>query len=209
MTATDIRRLLLWMVQQIGSAQRVGIGVRHVDPTDPAPYVAALDRGFRVSDRRRREFLAGRAAAADALAHLGMPRRNVSRTDRGVPVWPTGLVGSISHSRNWAVAIILDSAVTACCGLDIEELPPSGQNLPLELHCAREALYKALSPGTGRCFHPQEWQAERIGPDRKWTPSIPKLFEANQARLGGGTPRLATASIPSLQVALVLAHRAP
>lgn len=119
MTEAGIRRLLVSLLHQAGVIQGFGIGVRRMDDTDPPPYVAALDRGFRVSERRRREFLAGRAAAAEALAHGDMPRHSVSRTDRGVPVWPPGVVGSISHSRTWAVAVVLDSGTAVCCGVDI------------------------------------------------------------------------------------------
>ncbi|GAA2473912.1 hypothetical protein ACFPFX_34625 [Streptomyces mauvecolor] len=205
MTEAGIRRLLVSLVRQAGATQRFSIGVRRVDATGQVPHVAALDRGFRVSERRRREFLAGRAAAAEALARRDMQGYSVSRTERGVPVWPPGVVGSISHSRTWAVSVVFDSDIAICCGVDIEEVTAASAAPSVELHCARESLYKALSPGTGLPFRPEQWRLQRSGSKGCWAVSVPESFPAHRLRLA---PRLVTAFAPPLQAALTLAHRA-
>ncbi|MGW3038445.1 hypothetical protein ACWC9T_00010 [Kitasatospora sp. NPDC001159] len=55
-----------------------------------------MDCGFRVSERRRRDFLAGRAVAGSSLAAVGPPRRVVARTAGGVPSWAKGCPGRAS-----------------------------------------------------------------------------------------------------------------
>ncbi|HEX5632292.1 MAG TPA: 4'-phosphopantetheinyl transferase superfamily protein [Gemmatimonadales bacterium] len=122
---------------------------------------------------RRREFTAGRNAARRALARLGVPAAAIDRHpgDRD-PVWPDGVVGSISHAGGRvAVACALAQAFAAI-GLDIEEAgplapeivgtvcrpdelaalagsaPPAPSDWPKLLFAAKESAYKAWFPVT-------------------------------------------------------------
>jgi len=73
---------------------------------------------------RRREFLAGRAAARTAQQALGhAPRPVVPGPDRA-PAWPEGLCGSISHAGGVCIAVVSDDPAIASLGLDIEENAP-------------------------------------------------------------------------------------
>lgn len=78
-----------------------------------------VTKALRASQRRALEFQAGRRAAAGALAFLGI-RTEVPRARNGCPVWPTGVVGSISHGAGIAAAAVADSANYAGIGIDIE-----------------------------------------------------------------------------------------
>lgn len=71
---------------------------------------------------RRAQYAAGRRAARDAIARLGGPRMAIPSTARGVPCFPSGFVGSISHKRKCAIAAVADAGVIAAVGLDLEDL---------------------------------------------------------------------------------------
>ncbi|MFD3546458.1 hypothetical protein ACFWUW_12740 [Streptomyces sp. NPDC058655] len=195
MNVRELRSRLLALAREAG-LPGAGVGVRRIVDTGPPPYVPDLDRGFRVSPRRRREYLAGRAAAADALAGLGLSGYPVARTPRGVPIWPPGLAGSISHSAHWAVAIAVSADVAAHCGIDVEEPADQADPAALELHSAREAVYKAMSPGSGLSFHPEQWPLTRSTADGRWT--------VGQLPLGPSIPRLVSFSSRHIHVSLAV-----
>lgn len=115
--------------------------------------------------KRRSEFLAGRACAALALRQAGQ-EEDVPRQGR-TPVWPAGIAGSITHSRDRAIAAV--STHYGALGLDCEALVAPDRALQLAaaifseaesrlrpealpfasfftlVFSAKEALYKALS----------------------------------------------------------------
>lgn len=111
-------------------------------------------------------FSSGRHAARVALRALGVPDQPVTRRDR-VPVWPEGVVGSISHSRSLAVALVARRRRYQGVGVDLETrgrvTPRIAQrvlttseraNLPdvawrTALFSAKESVYKAVNPIAG------------------------------------------------------------
>ncbi len=128
-----------------------------------------------MGDGRRREFIAGRLCALRALAASGAPSGGcLPRDVDGLPVWPSGWVGCISHSQDWAVAAAAPSSQVRGLGIDIQELvddnvvgmtesmvasPEEMRRLRRAmdrrqaftlLFSAKEALYKALYPGLRR-----------------------------------------------------------
>ena len=79
-------------------------------------------------ERRRREFTGGRIAARAALAGLGMPPEAVPMGRDRAPLWPAGLIGSISHSADVCAAILTRRGALRALGLDVEidrPLPPA------------------------------------------------------------------------------------
>src|SRR5580704_7182950 len=52
-------------------------------------------------EKRRREFITGRACARGALAQLGMGPVAIPSGERGEPCWPVGIVGSITHCAGY------------------------------------------------------------------------------------------------------------
>jgi enterobactin synthetase component D len=70
--------------------------------------------------RRRAEFLAGRLCAQQAFLHLtGRPHMPQQGTDR-VPIWPRGYVGSISHTKGLAAAVVARRTDYRSLGIDLE-----------------------------------------------------------------------------------------
>jgi 4'-phosphopantetheinyl transferase EntD len=70
--------------------------------------------------KRRREFAAGRLCARRALERLGITGFALLPGDRRAPVWPPGIVGSISHSRNYCAVAVARSGNVSSLGIDIE-----------------------------------------------------------------------------------------
>ncbi len=116
---------------------------------------------------RLREFAAGRKAAHEAMALLGLTDLPIPMGQDRAPVWPEGITGSITHSRTACLAAIMRGDDAQGIGLDLEEDAPLSSDLwetillPAEqewlanqpkadrgqhamlMFCAKEAAYKA------------------------------------------------------------------
>lgn len=113
-------------------------GVRHVScEFDSAGYqptlyaelgIAMPETIARSVPKRQAEFLAGRYAAALALQHLA-PVRNqdvqVGIGEQRNPLWPDGVVGSISHVGSVAVCAVSRCLDMDYLGIDVEVLIPT------------------------------------------------------------------------------------
>lgn len=103
----------------------------------PLPPGAALaftrvggDPGFdlpeairRCAPRRQATFASGRKAARDALrkaGHRGDPIPGIA--EDGLPDWPAGWLGSISHSDEIAAALVAPIGGVRLLGLDVERI---------------------------------------------------------------------------------------
>jgi 4'-phosphopantetheinyl transferase EntD len=113
----------------------------------------------------RRASGAARIVARELLAALGHAAAPVPRGASGEPVWPVGIVGSLAHDEEIAVAAVARRRDFAAVGIDVESslpLPPelralvatqqelrgSGDDPMREklLFAAKEAVYKAAFP---------------------------------------------------------------
>lgn len=99
------------------------IAVAHAGPHETAasPFEVEQRHVAHARDIRRREFLAGRACVRAAMEALGLPPMAVPVARDRAPVWPEGLVGSISHCETLCVAAVAraDDGYRSI-GLDIE-----------------------------------------------------------------------------------------
>lgn len=135
----------------------------------------------RAAPRRRAEWLAGRRCAGEALrlltGHVSCPGMAPNRA----PIWPQGILGSISHSGSSAIAIVARAGSCRGIGIDIERFLGEAEAgeiaaeamTPAECRrlgagddpflvtlafCAKESLFKALYPLLRRplSFHSSE-----------------------------------------------------
>jgi 4'-phosphopantetheinyl transferase EntD len=129
----------------------------------------------RAGAERRREFGTVRWCARKALRQLGMPAVSILPDGDRAPRWPVGVVGSMTHCAGYRAALVARSAELRGVGIDAEPhapLPADVLDLVLRdeerawlpalaeadpvLHwdrivfCAKEAVYKAWFPATGR-----------------------------------------------------------
>lgn len=133
---------------------------------DEAPAVA------RAVCRRRLEFEAGRCLARQALQQLGHPPVAIPQGPNREPIWPAGIVGSITHCRDYCAVALAPTSVAVALGIDAEVRAALDEGVlrliarpeervwldqqadaavwgPL-LFSAKEAVYKAWFPLTGR-----------------------------------------------------------
>ena len=141
-----------------------GAGIGWADPRTTPPGDVPLG----AIAARRAEYAAGRAAAAMAMQALGVPVRPVDMAPDRAPVWPAGIMGSITHARSLALAAVArDGAI----GIDLElsgsvtpdlwdtllsaderALAKAEPAFATVIFCAKEAVYKAQYPHTGLLF---------------------------------------------------------
>lgn len=129
----------------------------------------------RATPNRRLEFAAGRLAARDAMGQLGFAASPVPMASDRAPIWPEGLIGSITHSAGLALACVAQARDVAALGIDLEPdealekdlvstilTPEEAEAIPEEdaraAFCAKEAVYKALYPLTGEI-----WDFDAVG----------------------------------------------
>lgn len=141
--------------------------------------IAMPDSIARSAVKRQADFFHGRLAAKLALRTLGIEGdAPIGIGDTREPLWPSAIVGSISHTQGVAGALVAPSGAIRGIGLDIEHIvttdavpalrgPVVDANEQAVLDSlfaddpllgltiafsAKESLYKALFPQVGRFF---------------------------------------------------------
>lgn len=145
------------------------------DAGDDPEYPEEAERIRRAIPKRRAEFLTGRSCARRALAAIGVPAGPIPARQNGAPLWPAGVVGTITHCEGYRAAAVARATDLASLGVDAEPHAPLPDGvlrviaLPEErewlgelaarspgphwdrlLFCAKEAVYKAWFPLTER-----------------------------------------------------------
>lgn len=72
-------------------------------------------------EKRRIQFARGRIAAHAALRSIGLEPSPIGKGERGEPIWPNNIIGSISHSSEYAIAAVCSDSFQAI-GVDIEDV---------------------------------------------------------------------------------------
>ncbi len=74
--------------------------------------------------KRRREFTAGRVCARAALRRLGVVDFPLRAAPDRMPLWPPGIVGSLSHCGDCCGVAVAREGAVAGLGLDVERARP-------------------------------------------------------------------------------------
>lgn len=72
--------------------------------------------------KRQMEFFFGRLAARDALYPLGLADEQIPIGLQRQPVWPSGVIGSITHTQGLAAAVATRLGVYRGIGIDAEQV---------------------------------------------------------------------------------------
>jgi enterobactin synthetase component D len=120
-------------------------------PLSPAAR-SRLPQALRyATQKRQREFLAGRWCAEEALQRLGAGSTHVAMAEDRAPIWPDGVVGSITHTGNFAAAAVAWAADIAGVGIDSEEIiDPAAAHDIADICMVDEAML--FEPAHGRSF---------------------------------------------------------
>jgi 4'-phosphopantetheinyl transferase EntD len=96
------------------------LALRAIEDCQEPRYQSDLDAVINAVTSRQREYIAGRVLARELLGRLGVAAQTIASGPKREPLWPTGIVGSISHNELFcAVVVARDSAITSV-GIDIE-----------------------------------------------------------------------------------------
>ncbi|NLE81629.1 MAG: 4'-phosphopantetheinyl transferase superfamily protein [Rhodococcus sp.] len=144
------------------------------DPPGLRPHPQEEALIGRSVEKRRREFTSARHCGRLAMQKLGVDPGPILRGERGAPLWPRGVVGSLTHCDGYRGAVLAYAMQVRSLGIDAEPDAPlpdgvlpavsleqerawlasvdpaDGVNWDRLLFCAKEATYKAWFPLTGR-----------------------------------------------------------
>jgi 4'-phosphopantetheinyl transferase EntD len=135
---------------------------------------------------RREEFAAGRACARLALAELDIFGYALEPAADRQPIWPPGIVGSITHTKGFCAAVVAKQGGVRALGVDTERAgsvkpelwpricgPEIGwiERLPEEqrpsaatvIFCIKEAFYKCQYSVTSEYLGFNDARVELIG----------------------------------------------
>lgn len=141
--------------------------------------------------KRQCEYLAGRYCATDSLSKAGLSLPiEIGIGTHGSPIWPQGFIGSISHCKDLAAAVVMPKASSnSAIGLDIEKVMTAELAQGVEgrilfgkdrnyqstfddfeqflttLFSAKEALYKAIYPQAKKVLEFESAQLEAVYPE--------------------------------------------
>ena len=121
----------------------VAVAAEAFDDEAPARLFPAEEELVgRAVGRRRREFATARACAHRALAELGLEPAPILTGERGEPLWPAGVAGSIAHCDGYRGCAVARLAELASIGIDAEPHAPlpAGLLADVSLPAEREML---------------------------------------------------------------------
>lgn len=142
-------------------------------------------------EKRRREFLTVRACARAAMQDLRQTPVPILPSTGGAPLWPVGLVGSMTHCTGYRAAAVARAADVVSLGIDAEPNSPLPDgvleqaalpdDLPALVHIqrlgvaadrllfsAKEAVFKTWYPVTHRWLDFEDVHVE-LRPDGTFT----------------------------------------
>jgi len=119
-------RLRAWFGDSAGAAVCAVSGMRELFPGEEEFVLRAVAR-------RREEFAAGRWCAREALAQIGVAPVPVLVGRWRQPLWPPGIIGSITHAAGLCAAVAMPAPTPAqapAVGIDLLEISQATRILP-------------------------------------------------------------------------------
>jgi 4'-phosphopantetheinyl transferase EntD len=145
---------------------------RRGDNEEAAPFPEEHDLVEGAVAARRGEFATARACARLALQRIGVPPGPILRGPKHEPLWPSGVVGSITHCAGYRAAAVARADHVLTIGIDAEPhaaiearvaarvmdagerawiaVAPAGIHWDRLIFSAKESVYKAWFPLTRR-----------------------------------------------------------
>jgi enterobactin synthetase component D len=132
--------------------------------------------GPRAVEKRKKEFLLGRAACHTALRRVGIRSPPpILKGPHNEPIWPHGYVGALTHASEIAICAVASAHRTMGIGVDIEDLRTEVPDDVYRLVCTGEEL---------------KWLLSADQPER--TKRFKMIFSAKEAVFKALFPRVCT-----------------
>jgi 4'-phosphopantetheinyl transferase EntD len=100
----------------------------------------------KMAAKRLADFRASRYVASNALSQLGHSDFAILINQQRGPIWPPGIIGSLSHCSEIAVAVAIDDRSIASIGIDVEAYYEMEENLR-KLICSEQEMKHLRSIG--------------------------------------------------------------
>jgi len=104
----------------------------------------------KAAGKRKRDFALGRTCARLALEQLGFSGAVIGKAEDGAPCWPAGVVGSITHTKGYAAALVAEARDVGGLGVDAERVGGVTQDLWPRLFNAAERTYLSSLDGAAQ-----------------------------------------------------------
>ncbi|MEU1795998.1 4'-phosphopantetheinyl transferase family protein [Streptomyces californicus] len=149
--------------------------------------------------KRRNDFATARACARRAMAGLGLPPVAVLHGHRGKPLWPEGIVGSLTHCHGYRAAALAREQDVLSLGIDAEPHAPlpEGVRELVTLPAERERIGPQAEEGSGALHWDRVLFSAKESVFKTWYPVTGVELDFVEADLtmhqdsdpgGGGTP---------------------
>lgn len=109
------------MIGKIGLSE-VQIGLKKIEDLTSFLTVPETKEASHFSRRRKFEFSTGRYLARELIGRLNIEAKDIMRDDSGCPIWPEGVLGSITHKNRLCIVAVTTSKKYKALGVDLEEI---------------------------------------------------------------------------------------
>jgi 4'-phosphopantetheinyl transferase EntD len=123
------------------------------DAPESTMFPEEAERVAKAVDKRRREFATVRHCARQAFAELGIPPAPLLNGERGAPLWPEGVVGSMTHCAGYRAAVVAHSVDIHTLGIDAEPHGPLPEGVLGVISRAEEKVHLAALKAAGSEVH--------------------------------------------------------
>lgn len=96
------------------------LALRAIKDCQEPCYQSDLDAVSHAVTSRQREYIAGRVLARELLCRIGVDADTIASGPKREPLWPSGIVGSISHNELLCAVVVAQNPVVTSVGIDIE-----------------------------------------------------------------------------------------
>ncbi|MFF9509737.1 4'-phosphopantetheinyl transferase [Streptomyces sp. NPDC014724] len=137
------------MIEKILPSQ-VTVAEALSDPPDASLFPGEEELIRNAVESRRKEFITARWCARRALGELGLAPVPILKGERGAPIWPRGVVGSMTHCAGYRAAVVARRADVLTVGIDAEPHGPLPdgvlETIALATERQRESELRETSP---------------------------------------------------------------
>lgn len=132
------------------------LGVREVGDVEGEMFAEEAALVEKAVLRRRRQFAAGRVLGRELMERLGIATGPLLRGEDRVPLWPAGVVGSLSHTEDVVMVAVAgggvdgEASAVRALGLDVEADVPLEEELRASVLTERELAWLDEQPQAER-----------------------------------------------------------
>lgn len=185
------------MIERILPASVVAVEV-YDDPPEAVLLPEEEPVVAKAVDKRRREFTTVRHCARQALARLGRPATPILPGDKGAPVWPEGIVGSMTHCAGYRAAVLALDTDLRSVGIDAEPHVPLPDGVLEAVSLPEERVHIEALASSGDVHWDKLLFAAKESVYKAWFPLARKWLGFSDARIvfdrdGGFTAELLVA----------------